>query len=229
MDRAIALLSGGLKSAVMLAVERERYDVIAMHVETGCPTTAAERAAFDRLCEHHGVTERVSMELSYLAELSPHPLFEPKAFAQTGDADLARSLVYVPGLVPALLDVALQCALRHGARRILVGACESPFADTQITPAAPDQQREFYQIYNDLLAAIAPDTTSIVVETPLIDLSYTEIVKLGHRADAAFDCTWSCLRSPCTPCGRCPGCRTRCLAFIQAGLVDPVGETARRK
>jgi len=228
LDKAVALLSGGLKSAVMLAVERERYDLVPLHVETGSPTTGAERAAFDSLCQYHGVTDRLIASLPYFAEFSPHPLFEPQAFAQTGDADMARSLVYVPGLVPALLDVALQCAMRYGARRILVGACEAPFADARITPTAPDQQREFYQTYNDLLATIVSEPTSVAVETPMIDLSYAEIVKLGHRADAAFHCAWSCPRSASAPCGRCPGCRARSMAFIEAALVDPVGEPARR-
>jgi 7-cyano-7-deazaguanine synthase len=58
------------------------------------------------------------------------------------------------------------------------------------------------------------------VQTPLIDLTYADIVRLGERYRVPLQKTWSCRRGREQPCDHCFSCRQRARAFLQAGIVD---------
>lgn len=227
MERAVALVGGGLKSAVMAALERDRCDLHVLHVQTGTRASIVEQVAFERLCESLGATQATMTSLPHFAELSQHPLFDARASLADPDANAAVPPGYVPGLMPAMLNVAVTEAVRVGAHRILVGTCESPQGTRHTPGMAPDQAKEFYQVFNELLAIMLPGAT-LSVAAPLIDLSYAEIVKLGYRLHVPFEHTWSCLLGGSRPCNHCLGCHDRSLGFVQAGVADPATDGAQR-
>ncbi len=224
MERAIALVSGGLKSAVMVTAERSRYELLLLHVRTGTRASAGELDAFNSLCEAWGANRKMVVSLPHLAELSGHPLFDTKASLEDmlSREDLRDG--FIPGLMPSLIDVAAICAVRAGAARILVGACEHLVASSPGQVCSVDQQREYFQACNESLAIASGGSNPPQVVTPLIDLSVGEIIKLGNRLKAPMEHTWSCLLDGENQCGRCVGCRRRALSFLQSGLPDPIHE-----
>lgn len=226
MEKAVALVSGGLKSAVMVAAERERSDLLVLHIETGSRSSAAERTASAELCGRLGLANPTVVSLPYVVDMIDHLWFDRSASA--GDIEIQTEILdaYIPGLMPTMLGVAVLYAVRCRARRILVGACEYTATSPRPAPAAPDQRREFYQAYNEMLATAVPAFTPEVV-TPLIDLPPADIVRLGQRLRAPLDVTWSCLAASDGPCGRCAGCRARAVSFLQAGMADPAMAPAR--
>lgn len=228
MEKAIALVSGGVKSAVMVAAAQSRYELLLLHIRTGTRASAAEHAAFVRMCDQWQSPKKMAVPLPHLAQLSGHVLFDTKRAAQELLSRGESVDAYVPGLMPALLEVATLCAVRAGAARILIGIAEAPGAPGAPEPTPPDQQKEFCQIYNDLLACLVSGSTTPILEAPLIDLAYAEIIKLGNRVKAPLESAWSCLLASDEPCGQCPGCRRRTLGFLQSGIPDPALERAAR-
>lgn len=224
MEKAVALVSGGIKSAVMVAAERERCDLLLLHVHTGSRASAAEQAAFVSLCRKWDIPKPAVVSVAHLTELIDHPEFDTEVTPGTHGMAWEDVEGYVPGLMLALLDVAVLHALRDGARRILVGASEPPTATPRLGPPAADQRKEFYQAYNDMLATLMP-ISSPAVYAPMIDVALPEIIKLGQRLRAPLELTWSCMATSHSPCGRCAGCRSRAMGFLQAGMADPA--TAR--
>ena len=62
----------------------------------------------------------------------------------------------------------------------------------------------------------------IRVETPIIDKSKADIVKMGVELRAPLELTWSCYQGGQTPCGSCDSCILRAKGFQEAGLPDPL-------
>ncbi len=86
----------------------------------------------------------------------------------------------------------------------------------------PDNRREFILNYQYMIDSAMPERTQIKIETPLIDFSRTEIVKLGQRLKVPFESTWSCYEGGEAPCGKCFGCASRASGFLQAAIPDPL-------
>ena len=59
------------------------------------------------------------------------------------------------------------------------------------------------------------------VETPIIDKSKADIVKMGLDLQAPLELTWSCYLGNATPCGSCDSCILRAKGFQEAGVPDP--------
>jgi len=59
------------------------------------------------------------------------------------------------------------------------------------------------------------------VETPIILMSKSEIVRLGLDLKAPLEHTWSCYEGGEAPCGRCDSCVLRARGFSEAGVPDP--------
>jgi 7-cyano-7-deazaguanine synthase len=60
------------------------------------------------------------------------------------------------------------------------------------------------------------------VETPLIQMRKSEIVRLGVELGAPFHVSWSCYSGEREACGVCESCALRLRAFREAGSSDPV-------
>ena len=69
----------------------------------------------------------------------------------------------------------------------------------------------------------------IRVETPLIAMRKSEIVRLGVELGAPFHVSWSCYSGETESCGVCESCVLRLRAFREAGATDPVPYAAASK
>ena len=62
------------------------------------------------------------------------------------------------------------------------------------------------------------------INTPLINLSKKDIIKLGHKNGVDFSMTSSCYSPKLKKnCGVCDSCLLRKQGFEEAGLRDPAG------
>ena len=60
------------------------------------------------------------------------------------------------------------------------------------------------------------------VETPIIEMSKADIVKMGVELKAPLELTWSCYQGAPVPCGACDSCILRAKGFHEAGIPDPL-------
>ena len=128
---------------------------------------------------------------------------------------------YVPFRNAHFLSIATSWAEVLGATKIFIGAV------WEDSSGYPDCRPEYYEAFNKVIRAGTRPTTDVVIETPLIYLSKSDIVQRGAALDAPFHLTWSCYRNSDIACGACDSCALRLRAFRQAGIEDPLAYSAK--
>jgi len=140
------------------------------------------------------------------------------------DADLTGHGIpntYVPFRNAHFLSVATSGSEVLGATKIFIGAV---FEDSS---GYPDCRPEYYDAMNSVIRAGTRPETNITIETPLIYLKKSDIVKRGVELHAPLDQTWSCYRDSDAACGVCDSCALRLRAFQEAGMDDPIAYANR--
>ncbi|MCS6807044.1 MAG: 7-cyano-7-deazaguanine synthase QueC [Acidobacteriota bacterium] len=226
-ELAIILLSGGLDSCVTTAIAAERHPLALLHVSYGQRTARRERQAFDQIADFYRVQRRLVADLGYLRQIGGSALTDDRIPVPTSQhgldgftTELSATgqipLTYVPFRNTHLLAIAVSWAEVLGATRIFIGAV------AQDSSGYPDCRPEYYAVFNQLVAVGTKPGTHIEVETPLIHLHKSEIVRKGVALGAPLHLTWSCYQAEDRACGRCESCLLRIRAFRQAGVPDPI-------
>ena len=219
MDRGIVLVSGGMDSLVVAAIATAECAPAFLHVSYGQRTQQRELECFHRIADHYEVRQRLVVRDDSLGKIGGSALTDNRIPVEdavaVGDGLPAT---YVPFRNTHLLAAAVSWAEVLGAPRVYIGAVE------QDGPGYPDCRREYYQVFNELIAVGTKGDPQIRVYTPLIGLSKVEIVQLGARMKVPFELSWSCYRSDEKACGTCHSCVIRATAFREAGQPDPLLE-----
>ena len=90
----------------------------------------------------------------------------------------------------------------------------------------PDCRPEYIQAFAKMAALATKSGVEgepIRIETPLVDLTKAEIIKLGVSLGVDFSATVSCYQADQSgaACRQCDSCRLRQQGFETAGLPDP--------
>ncbi|MBD8524147.1 7-cyano-7-deazaguanine synthase QueC [Pseudomarimonas arenosa] len=214
---AVVLVSGGMDSAVTLAIAREQgFQPYALSVAYGQRHTA-ELAAAKRVAESLGVAafKQVTIDLRAIG-----------GSALTDDIDVPEQassgipVTYVPARNTIMLSIALGWAEVLGAKDLFCGVNAVDYS------GYPDCRPAFIQAFEQLanLATKAGvEGAGIRVHAPLIAMSKADIAREGARLGIDFADTVSCYQADDQgrACGRCDACRLRAEGFRQAGLADP--------
>jgi 7-cyano-7-deazaguanine synthase len=223
MEKAVILCSGGLNSAVLTSVASREYAVKLLHVRYGHRAQTKETALFEKLADFFNVQDRLAVDMPHFAAIGGNARVSRKRQIEDALAlGEGTSNCYVPGLIAGLLSAAFDLAWVIGAPKIFLGVSEDLGPPAPRTNGIyPDYSREYIQLFGHLFAE-ASRGRQISIETPLIDMNRSDIVKLGNRLGTPFELTWSCLSSATEACGACVGCATRSRGFLDAAVPDPV-------
>jgi 7-cyano-7-deazaguanine synthase len=220
--RAVVLMSGGMDSCVTAAIAARDYDIAALHASYGQRTEARELRSFHAIADHFGAVERMVVQLDYFSKIGGSSLTDTRMTVR--DADLTGHGIpntYVPFRNAHFLSIATSWAEVLGATKIFIGAV---FEDSS---GYPDCRPEYYDAMNSVIRAGTRPETNITIETPLIYLKKSDIVKRGMELHAPLDQTWSCYRDSDVACGVCDSCALRLRAFQEAGMDDPIAYANR--
>ncbi|MCB1181821.1 7-cyano-7-deazaguanine synthase QueC [bacterium] len=214
----IALVSGGLDSAVCLAEAVRDHEVAALHINYGQRTEARELQAFHALADHYGLARRLVADISYLREIGGSSLVDAALPVETGLPDGSGGIpsTYVPFRNAHILCVGASWAEVIGAGALYIGAVEED------SSGYPDCRREFYDAFTAAIDAGTKPATRIAIRTPLIALDKGAIVRRGLELGAPLHLTWSCYTESDRACGACESCRLRLRGFAAAGVADPI-------
>ena len=218
--RALVVLSGGMDSTVCAALavrDLGAENVAALHVDYGQRTERRERKAFEEICDRLAIKTRLAVHSPIFraiggSALTDHQIDVPDAPVEIGTE---IPVTYVPFRNSHLLSAAVSWAEVLGAEKIFIGAVQ------QDSSGYPDCRPEFYAAFNEAVRTGTKEGT-IRIETPLIALRKSEIVRLGLELGAPFHLTWSCYRREDQACGTCDSCVLRMRAFAAAGASDPI-------
>jgi 7-cyano-7-deazaguanine synthase len=214
MERSAVLLSGGLDSVVMMALERAAgREVWPIHVRTGLAWEAAEATAIGRVldtapfagCVRSVTTLQVDMRDVYPAT---HWAVRGEARAYLAPDDT----VYLEGRnITLIAKTAVFCAGHDISRLVLGPLAGNPFPDA--SPAFLDAMGRAMT-----LGLARP----VDITAPLAHLHKDAVIRLGRDLGVRFDTTLSC-NGPIGDrhCGRCNKCRERRDAFREANVIDP--------
>lgn len=218
MKNAVVLVSGGMDSAVVLAMAREEgFSAYALSVSYGQRHTSELQAA-DRVSQALGAAahKTVSVDLRSIggSALTDADIEVPEA----GGAGIP--VTYVPARNTIMLSVALGWAEVLGASDIFCGVNAVDYS------GYPDCRPEFIAAFENLanLATKAGvEGAGLRIRAPLLKMSKADIVREGMRLNVDFSQTVSCYRADPQgrACGHCDACRLRAAGFADAGVPDP--------
>ncbi|GJQ24622.1 MAG: 7-cyano-7-deazaguanine synthase QueC [Planctomycetia bacterium] len=218
-DLAIVLVSGGMDSCVTAAIAHTQYELALLHVNYGQRTESRELKAFHDIASFYNVPKEKILisNIDYLSKIGGSSLTDrsmsvPDAQANTEEIPTS----YVPFRNTHLLAIAVSWGEVIGARKIFIGAVE------QDSPGYPDCKPAYYEAINNLIKVGTKPTTSLEVETPLIHMKKSEIIKIGISLEAPLNLSWSCYQNTEKACGLCHSCFLRLKAFQEAGVKDPI-------
>ncbi len=217
MKNAVVLLSGGMDSAVVVAIAREQgFAVHALSVRYGQRHTSELDAA-----------AHVAAALDVVAHKTVHvDLRSIGGSALTDDIDVPEAggpgipVTYVPARNTIMLSVALGWAEVLGASDIFCGVNAVDYS------GYPDCRPEFVEAF-EKLANVATkagvEGVGLRIQAPLLRMSKADIVREGMRLGVDFAGTVSCYRADeqGRACGHCDACRLRAAGFADAGVPDP--------
>jgi 7-cyano-7-deazaguanine synthase len=214
---AVVLLSGGMDSCVTCAFASKDYKLAIVHISYGQRTEEKEKECAKNICDFYKVEKRLFIKLDYLEKiggscLTDHNIPVPKGQIVREEIPVS----YVPFRNAQFLSIATSYAEVIGAKKIFIGANETDFS------GYPDCRGVFYEAFNKVIKLGTKPSSEIEITTPLINLSKTEIVKLGKSLDVPFQYSWSCYKNTRVACGECDSCLLRLKGFNEARIKDPI-------
>jgi 7-cyano-7-deazaguanine synthase len=216
--RAIVLLSGGLDSATVLGIARQRhFECYALSVEYG-QRHAAELVAAQRLAVALDAREHRIMHVD-LGGIGGSALTDARVdVPETPSAGIP--VTYVPARNTLLLSLALGWAEVIGANDIFVGVNAVDYS------GYPDCRPAFIEAFEQLAqwaTKAGVQGARLRIQAPLIDMSKADIIRAGSGLGVDFSMTVSCYQADDLgrACGKCDSCRLRAAGFAAANIVDP--------
>ena len=198
----VALISGGLNSAVALHHQISTQGVAAAVYVNHREGVWSERSAAWNLCEAAGV------------KLVTIPLRNAQVPKTRGGPTQEA-----PGLLLTMVGMAGSVAASLGAESITLGLAHD-------TPLAGSTPLEFANAAGYALGASSGGTLKRgAVEVPLIHYAQPEVIRRGRELGVPLDGTWSCHQIGQQHCGECAGCTRRREAF--AAAYDRLGNKER--
>ena len=221
MKNAVVLVSGGMDSAVVVAIARAQgFAVHALSVRYGQRHTSELDAAAKVARSLGAVAHKtVSVDLRSIGgsaltdETIEVPLDHPAAPDEI-------PVTYVPARNTIMLSIALGWAEVLGAADIFCGVNAVDYS------GYPDCRPEFIEAFErlaNLATKAGVEGRRMRVQAPLMRLSKADIAREGQRLGVDFSRTVSCYQADAEgrACGRCDACRLRAQGFADAGITDP--------
>jgi 7-cyano-7-deazaguanine synthase len=216
--RAVVLLSGGMDSAVCLAIaRRDGFDCHALSFDYG-QRHRAELHAAARLAECLGAVEHRTLTIG-LGEIGGSALTDTRIAVPDTPGE-GIPVTYVPARNTIFLAFALGWAEVLDADRIYTGVNAVDYS------GYPDCRPEYLQAFQrlaDLATRRGVEGQPIELHAPLLEMSKAAIVYEGIRLGIDFAQTVSCYQAAedGAACGHCDACRLRQAGFVAAGIPDP--------
>jgi 7-cyano-7-deazaguanine synthase len=219
LRKAVVLVSGGMDSAVTIALAREQgYQVHALSVAYG-QRHNSELAAAGRVSRTLGAVEHktVSVDLRSIGGSAlTADIDVPVDTADSSDIPVT----YVPARNTIMLSIALGWAEVLGSSDLWCGVNAVDYS------GYPDCRPAFIEAF-EALANVATkagvEGAGIRVHAPLMRMSKADIAREGQRLGVDFSITVSCYQADGEgrACGHCDACRLRAQGFRDAGITDP--------
>lgn len=223
-QKSLVLLSGGMDSAVCLAMAVQKYgneNVIALNSFYGQKHDKEIQCARKLAKFYHvkylevNLSEIMKYSNCSLLKSSTEDIPEGEYAEQKRNKNKPVS-TYVPFRNGLLVSVASSIANSFEASCIYLGIHQDDIAGD----AYPDCSVAFYEAMNK--AVTLGTNGQVCIDAPFVKYKKSDIVRKGNQLNVPFEMTWSCYKGDKSPCGKCGTCIDRQKAFEENGLTDPL-------
>ena len=220
--KAIVLVSGGLDSTTCLAMAREKgFDLYALTFNYG-QRHDHELNSAKMIVDFFNIHNHSIIDID-LAQFGGSALTDQIDVPKKRDlSDMDEiPVTYVPARNTVFLSLALAWAEVLGSFDIFIGVNALDYS------GYPDCRPEYISSFEktaNLATKAGVSGSSFRIHTPLIDLTKSEIVKVGMDLGVDYSLTSSCYDpvQEGNPCGLCDACYLRLKGFKEAGIIDPL-------
>ena len=206
-EKAVILLSGGLDSTTCVALANEqKFELYALTVNYGQKHNF-EIEASKCIAKEYNVKRHTIIQID-LAQFGGSALTDDKIKVPK-KRNLSESqsipVTYVPARNTILLSLAIAWAETLGAYNIFIGVNSLDYS------GYPDCRPEYISSFEktaNLATKSGINGQKVKINTPLINLTKEEIIKIGLSLNVNYGLTSSCY-DPLTsgdPCGECDAC-----------------------
>ena len=216
-ELAVVAVSGGMDSCLTAAIAKQKYQLAFAHINYGQRTETRELKAFNDIADYFEVKDRLVIDYTHLSKIGGSSLTDKNI--HVSKADLSNKEIptsYVPFRNANILSACISWAEALKAKAVFIGAV---YEDSY---GYPDCRPEFFSAYEKMTELGTKPDSKIKIETPIIHLPKSEIVKKGFELNAPLHLTWSCYQNEDEACGICDSCALRLRGFQKAGLKDPI-------
>lgn len=223
--KALVLSSGGVDSTTALGLAVNKFgkeNVITLSILYG-QKHDKETHASTIVAEYYGV-EHLLLNLSSIFQYSNCSLLK-QSTEEIPEKSYAKQVkqigrnkpvsTYVPFRNGLFLSSAASIALSKDCSVIYYGA----HADDSTLFVYPDCSIKFNIAMNQAIWEGSGHQLSITA--PFVNVSKTEVVKIGLELGVPYELTWSCYEGGEEPCGKCGTCIDRAMAFEKNIVKDP--------
>jgi len=215
--KSVVIFSGGLDSSTLLyKLKAEDHNVYTISFIYGQKHSRELDSAKD-ISALLGVSHKI-VDISSISSVLDSALTNPNTKIPNvpASAQFYETLktTVVPNRNAIFLSIATGYAQSIGAKNLYYAAHHSDRG------MYPDCRPEFILQF-EKLARLSLDNEEFHVESPFVNMTKGEIVKLGNELNVPFGLTWSCYEGGEKHCGSCSACRERKKAFDEAGINDP--------
>ena len=216
-NKAVVLVSGGMDSAVTLAMARELgFACHALSVAYG-QRHGSELTAAAVMTRRLEAISHKTVQVD-LRSLGGSALTDDIEVPEHGGPGIP--VTYVPARNTIMLSIALGWAEVLGSNDIFCGVNAVDYS------GYPDCRPAFIESFQQLanLATKAGiEGQGLRIHAPLMAMGKADIVREGLRLGVDFSATISCYSADAEglACGHCDACRLRAEGFAAAGVSDP--------
>ena len=220
--KAVVLVSGGLDSTTCLAIAREQgFDLYALTLNYG-QRHDHELNSAKMVVDFFNIHDHSIIDID-LAQFGGSALTDQIDVPKKRDlSDMDEiPVTYVPARNTVFLSLALAWAEVLGSFDIFIGVNALDYS------GYPDCRPEYISSFEktaNLATKAGVSGSSFKIHTPLIDMTKSEIIKVGLDLGVDYSLTSSCYDpdQEGNPCGLCDACYLRLKGFKETGITDPL-------
>lgn len=222
--KAVVLLSGGIDSATTMAIAKNKgFDVYALSFRYG-QRHAAELEAARVIAKKNKVARHLILNVDLRRIGGSALTSEMRVPKNRSEKEMKKDIpiTYVPARNTIFLSYALAWAEVAGANDIFIGVNVLDYSG--YPDCRPEYIRAYERMANLATKVWVEGRQKLMIHTPLIKMTKSEIIQKGIELGVDYSLTHSCYDPADSgeACGECDACLLRLKGFREAGLKDPV-------
>ena len=213
--KTLVVCSGGLDSVSLAHMTAHEHELTGL-LSFDYGQKHAKELQYAKNCALRlGVPHKCLDMRSIGAQLSGSALTDDISVPDGHYAEETMKITIVPNRNAIMLTIAYGVAAAQNADAVAIAVHGGDHF------IYPDCRPNFIKAFETMQKYALDGYANISLHSPFVEISKSDIVKIGAQYKTPFEDTWSCYKGGDIHCGRCGTCVERREAFYLANIDDP--------